>query len=797
MVKLETGKARVALGETLENTFYRYRIGQQDPNILQRAATGIADLRGQSGGKLSYGEFKDAIDDALRNGDTHAIPEVTEAAQFIRSKVIDPWKDRAIKAGLLPEDVDPGTAASYMTRAWSKQKMIAERPAVVERFTDWLSGEQGRKASIKEKLTDLARQLDEAETSISNLERKAQGGTDPHIAARAKADNVRGQIEEQLKAWKGKSANEALSALKQRDKAPRAPEAPRLTAADAKVSSAMRRIVESNREMSRGELQSRANQIVDRILGNPDGRIPYDDQATHVGVPSGGDARGPLASREFMIPDNMIREFLNTDIEETLQHYLNTMVPDVMLTEKFGDVDMLDTFRKLSDEHASAAANAKTPKERAKLKAEYDNTVSDLAAIRDRIRGTYGFSSDTRGRNWGRAAAAIGKVNQMADLGGVVLTSIPDMAGPIFQYGLQSAFKYQIGPLIKMIYSPEMRAVGRAAKSEMKALGVAAESFLQMRKAGIGDIFDMYKPANRAERVIDKASNAFFLGNLLTPWTDFGKVGAGMVSMNEFSNAVEAVTKGTAKKAQIRKLAESGIDSTMASRIWNEINTETGSNVVQGVRITNAGSWKDIGARDAFEGALSRDSDMMVMTPGQERSLLMSRSPAAALILQYKTFVQAATERMLYRNMQVRDLQALQGFMSAIVLGMVGQAAYNLATDTPMPENPADWIKQGMSRSGVTGWLEEMNAISSKWTNGKADAYRLIGAGMPASRYQSRDKLGVVLGPTANKLTGVITAAGNAVNGDWTDADTRRLRRLAPAQNLFYIRRLLDGLEGQ
>ncbi|RVL05653.1 hypothetical protein [Sinorhizobium meliloti] len=795
LMKLQIRQARVGFSDVLEGAVARYRLGQDDANIVQRAMMGIEDIRGATGGKLSRQEFKTAIDEALRNGDTHPIAEVAEVAGWVRNNVLNPWRDRAIKAGLLPEGVEPETAASYMMRSWNKEKLTAQRPEAQNRIADWLTSEQSRKAAIQETLTDLGQKLDDAEDRIVKLERKAKGGSPEHVAARAEADVLRGQIETQLSSWKGKSANEALSAIKARDKGgPRAPDADRLTSADKSVSAALRKIIAGDRNLSRAELHSRAGEIIDRILGSPDGRLPYDDaSAPSPGAPA-GDARGPLASREFMIPDAMIRDFLDTDIERTLHRFLDTIVPDVLLTERFGDVDMLETFRKLRDEHDALAGAAKTEKERIKLKARYDATVADLAAVRDRIRGTYGNTTDPRMRAWGRTAANVQKVNQLTDMGGVVLSSVPDLAGAIFHYGFAGPLRHQMNPMMRLFGSKDAKNLSREAKQELRALGIGVETVLQSRNAAISDIFDMYAPTTRTDRVLDKASNAYFIANLLSPWTDAMQRISGTTAMDRFSKSIEAAVAGKASKSQTRKLAEAGIDSTMTGRIWKEMNAAGGSNVVDGVRLSNSGTWKDTGARDAWEGAIARDVDMMVISPGQEKSLLPSRNPAVALLLQYKTFVMSASERILFRGLQARDAQVAQGFVAAVVLGMVGEYAYSLASGRDTPNTLPDWIKAGMSRSGVFGWIEEANAIGSKWTGGTTDLYQAIGAEAQGSRYQSREKLGILLGPTANKLEGVVRAGANAINGEWGDADTRRMRRLVAGQNLFYLRQLFDKI---
>jgi len=216
--------------------------------------------------------------------------------------------------------------------------------------------------------------------------------------------------------------------------------------------------------------------------------------------------------------------------------------------------------------------------------------------------------------------------------------------------------------------------------------------------------------------------------------------------------------------------------------------------VIDGVRLSNTGAWADKGARDAFEGAVARDIDMMVISPGQEKSLWPSRNPVVALLLQYKTFVMAATERILFRGLQARDAQVLSGMVAAIGLGAIGEYAYSIASGRDLPKTTGDWVKAGVSRSGVLGWLEEANAVPAKWTGGSTDMYRLIGSTGPGSRYQSREGGGVLLGPTWNKIEGLIRAGGNAANLNWAAADTKRVRRMIAGQNLFYLRRGFDAL---
>lgn len=892
-IKLETGKARVLTAQTLDTLYTRYRFGDGGAGRVQKMTTGAADLLGRdTGGKLTYPQFKAAISDAMRNGDASEIPEVAEAAKVLRREVFEPMKDRAIKAGLLPEDVDVSTAESYLMRVWDKEKMIARRPEVTRIIGDWLEGEQAKKAQARDRIAGLvelkesyAAKIDDFEAQISarmdrieadilrageatatnkfafqraqqlreaiaeldgmaeiRLKERARGGAVFETRARnrqnlladrisgmdaevddlrarladmeARHDRLQADIEKEIIEWEGNSSRDAKAALKARTKAEAERQARmdaglyqgkggRLTSADAAVNAAVRRVLARGADRTRQELDDLAGEIIDRIVGGPDGRLPYDAPSggPRGGVPSGDAApRGPLAKRAFMIPDNLVKDYLESDIEEISRRYVNTMAADVMLTERFGDVDMTETFRRLNDEAAARELAAGSEAERLKIRAEKNAVEADLAAMRDRLRGTYGYSSDPRMRLMGRVAATAARYDIVTNLGGAALSSLADLAGLQWRHGFATTFRDAWRPMLKSLTDPALRAELGKYRKQMQSLGIAAETYLSTRTSGVYDVLDVYRPTSKFERATSMMADKFGLLSLLTPWTDFGKFAASMVGGGELSRAAEAVAAGKGTARQVRNLAEAGIDAAMADRIWRQLSAEGGSNIVDGIRLPNTGAWTDDGARLAFEGALARDVDIMIISPGAERPLMMS-NPIAALVLQYKSFVVAANERILVRSVQARDAQVLQGLASAIALGALAEMAYTIAADRDGPKNPADWIKAGINRSGVLGWYAEGNSILAKWTGGTADAYRLIGAGQPDARYISRSPGGALLGPTYGKAEATVKTMSTLIakvlggDADWKASDTTNVRRLIAGQNLFYIRRLLDSGE--
>jgi len=113
----------------------------------------------------------------------------------------------------------------------------------------------------------------------------------------------------------------------------------------------------------------------------------------------------------------------------------------------------------------------------------------------------------------------------------------------------------------------------------------------------------------------------------------------------------------------------------------------------------------------------------------------------------------------------------------------------------PTSDKPGDWMKEGISRSGITGWFEEGNALAGKLTRGKVDMYRLVGSEKPLSRYAGRSVLDQMLGPTAGKLDRMQRISGAIAMGDWNEHDTHATRQLVFYQNLFWLRGVLNQVE--
>ncbi len=192
-----------------------------------------------------------------------------------------------------------------------------------------------------------------------------------------------------------------------------------------------------------------------------------------------------------------------------------------------------------------------------------------------------------------------------------------------------------------------------------------------------------------------------------------------------------------------------------------------------------------------FRSALNKEVDATIITPGQEKPLWMSK-PLGQMLGQFKSFNMVAVQRIAMSGLQKRDMATLNG---AALMTMLGMMTYFLKTDHDrLSDNPGVWIREGIDRSGLTGWLFDAHNMIEKTTRGSIGISRLTGGPM-MSRYASRGTLEALLGPTAGAVNDAASIVGSAATGDWTAADSHNVRKMLPLQNLIGWKYLMDGAE--
>ena len=667
-----------------------------------------------SGGMMNRKKFNEAVATAIRKGDSD-ISHVKASADFWNKELYTPLKDEMVALKLLPEDVDVKTANNYLNRVWNKNKVTARYPQFVNKVSNWL-----------------------AEKDVKLFE-----------DAKSASDRI------------------ATTTGKERDE---------LQAIIDKAE------FKKGMDFERQDYESIAKSIAQRIQGSPDGRLPYDwkmgDGSNSRGI-SGTALRGPLRNRVFQIEDEIVEEFLENDIEMLGGRYLQNVAGDIELVRKFGDVNMTNEMKRIEDWYANKLNDKTlTEKQLIKLNKQRISDSRDIAGMRDRIRGVYGFSEDNI---WTRMARSSRDLNYLRLLGGVTVSSLPDVSRVFMAEGFAKTFQSGLGPLIKNTKT------FKVAASELQRYGVGTDAIMSGKSDIIADVGDYAQGGTIIERGLRSASSKFGKINFLDHWT------AGMKQLHAVTMQT-SIFDGLKKGVFDKRLARLGIDEQSAKDMYKQV-VKHGKKE-DGVWITNAKNWDRPDLERMWGAAVRKESDRVIVIPGQEKPLFMS-TEMGKTVGQFRSFILSATQRVFIAALQNQDHNAVGGLASLVGMGMFTYYLKQSIAGRAVSDDPAVWVTEGIDRSGAIGVIGEITNTIEKISGNSLGLRPLLGIDAPASKQVSRTVSESLLGPTFGSLLSTTVAATNAITSEdeMTEADVRTLRRLIPLQNLFYIRKGLDEVQ--
>jgi hypothetical protein len=150
---------------------------------LTRALKGTDDAfteHWKAAGPLDEREFDEAVGRALRNGDEADDPQVARAAKLWRNNVLGPITEAAVKAGLLPDDVDPTAAGTYFSRTWSRGKLFAMEREFKETVAQYAAERMAREQGTGGGGTDIrAKAREIADDLFDTLAGRSEAGPLP------------------------------------------------------------------------------------------------------------------------------------------------------------------------------------------------------------------------------------------------------------------------------------------------------------------------------------------------------------------------------------------------------------------------------------------------------------------------------------------------------------------------------------------------------------------------------------------------------------------------------------------
>jgi len=499
---------------------------------------------------------------------------------------------------------------------------------------------------------------------------------------------------------------------------------------------------------------------------------------------------GAQKRRGLIIPDDMLPDFepfLINNIADLVNRYIHDILPRIKLTEKFpDDTSFIKLKKTITQEYQNLRANPELDiKDKVRLAREEARILEDINILRDRFLGkdrmpVNPYSLIHRTSNY------ILKLNTMTALGRVVLSSIPDMGRLVARYSAPRVMNVMAGSL-------QASELAKLSKEEMRTLIGITELQLQRRYHAFSDLPTGLQPLTRLERFLDHASERFGKITLLSYWNQAGMETAALIATDLIlGTARKMALKMPLNKLELAKIAESGLDQNTLSRIWNQFNKY--GKEKNHVWFPNMAKWDDQEAAKIFQIAIKREVENVWTIPGIGDRPVWTSYQLGRHISQFKSYSFTIIQSAILSGLQYSDRAAAEGFALSMFLGGSLYVLYQLSDGKTPDMSPGRLILESFDRSGILGWISDIDAIIERATEGKLGMSPLLG-GQVRSKYTSRDIFALLGGKTAGTIQDIFAVTGAATSMNWTAADVKAFRRLIPYQNVFYMRYLFDGLE--
>lgn len=571
--------------------------------------------------------------------------------------------------------------------------------------------------------------------------------------------------------------------------------------------SALKRISE-RKEMKRLKLEERGRVIADdgeadliaedmyQMLTQSKGDVP--EWVSPI-------VKGIFKNKAIPVMDSVAAPYLKNDIVEVMSSYLRQASGDIALSEKFGSPTMAKQLAELSEEFNAKLDNpALTAKERAKLKKQHDADVRDLTALRDVMRGSYNLADPDSYIHTG--AQALKSATYMANMGGVLVSSLSDVTMPIINHGFQDTF----GTIPKLVnLDKELSALNI---EDLKMAGLLYEHENATRMMTLADISDPNQTMNPLTRTMSEGSQLFSQATGITWWNNKNKAINGVITQQYALRYLEKGSKAT--KEEITELRRLGITERNGKIILDQFKRHGGKSD-DGLYISGSSKWdtssKDL--RDAgreWAAAIRKSTDETVITAGIAEKPLMAHGVIGSIPFQFTGYMFAAHQKITMANLQGADAAAITGLLTMTMIG-------GMIAAFKQKETELSYELQGREYKGVRlkDWDTNMFFYKAVQRANPApllfDANerfeRIGGYGLssalgtaPVNKYTNSSKAGTFLGAGFSYGENALRTITLPFKDEITANDVNAGRKLLPAQNMdaiFGIRFILDKIQGK
>jgi len=547
-----------------------------------------------------------------------------------------------------------------------------------------------------------------------------------------------------------------------------------------------RHLMSTNRAMSGTEADRIAAEILDTVTR----RKPFIDYESATDALDWLKAPSGAQARSLNIPDEVLEEFLESDIEALMRTHVKTMGMDIELTRKFGDSSLEDVIGQVEREYQRLISETQDFKRRSQLAEGLENDIRDIRGLRDRLRGTYGASKDPHQLS-SRFVRVMKSFNVLTSMGSAVVSSVPDIARVAMVEGFLNAY----GRGFMSYFDESAKIVRQMSKPELEKAAIGVDAALGLRAHAMSDMGDLFGNRYTIERALNDATGMFFFMNGLNIWNQVLKEMAGNVTMLRMTESIMASGGWTSlTRVQKEKLLKNGIGrqdyDIMRMNITNH------GEQVRGEWLPNTDGWTNATQRLKFRNALNQNVERIIVTPGAGDRALWTSTEFGSLLTQFKSYGQGAMVRMLTSGLQEKDAAFWQGaFMIVGLAGIVNEIKrkqYGMDSYESFDQK----LINAIDRSGLLGWFTDANNGLEKLSDYQLGMRPLL-TDQASYPVHTTAKAGAVLGPAASTSLNSLSVFSDMLTGNVTRDTAQDLRFIFPTGNLFYLDPVMDGVFGE
>ena len=478
--------------------------------------------------------------------------------------------------------------------------------------------------------------------------------------------------------------------------------------------------------------------------------------------------------RVLDIPDEEIEEFLFNNAEEIIGKYVtqaNHLIEFNNFLKRNGYESADDMLSDLKSDLDQLIKN--NPDQSDKLTRDFERAAKLLRDQTEIITGQFGKGKQIKSLQYLR------KYQTLRLLGGVLVSSLPDVMMSVFKHGLSATIRDGYLPMIRGLKAAKL------SRDQLKDMSVGLElETNNMLKALTDPEYVMGTSRSAVDRLADNALDLFGKASGITYWNNFHKRLAGSVSQARTIRTLEKLSNGkNIPQSETQRLASLGIDKTMYSRVFNQFKRY--GEKYDGSYISNIRNWTDYEAAKVFKAATLKDVDSTIITPGRgDISRIAQSGDIGKTIFQFRSFSQAVVNKLIIPGLQRRDANTLQGFMGLLGMGMAVYTLKEKIAGREPSDDPTKLISEGISRSGMTGLMMDT-------------AMGLYPLSI-SSRFINRNTTSILFGPSSMIAQDFLTDVSRVIqkgvdeDKDISKEDVSKLIKYLPFQNLFYLRVLFD-----